>query len=276
MDTDEYLEYRSEGGARPGRHSARHGGHGGDFHALRPFWQMPDAARIDVRRSLLDPAGEILVRQMRQRSATALVVAVDVSASMGVGGRMRDVSRLARAACRTALRAGDGFGVVAFDAAIREELSLLPGAGRSACTAAVVALGEAACAGRSAAGVARLGDVLAGRRCLVLLVSDFWMPAGVLERGLAGLSGHDVAPVVLHGAGAAAWPRAGLMRVRDAESGRRRLVVLRPSLRARALAAEASRAAALDSAFVRWCRPALHVHGRLDLPAASAHLMASA
>ncbi|MFG5407037.1 hypothetical protein ABXN37_01885 [Piscinibacter sakaiensis] len=87
--------------------------------------------------------------------------------------------------------------------------------------------------GRDALGLLEAAAVL-GRRGLVFLVSDFHLPLAQVERLLDGLAVHELVPVLL-------WepdefdlgPRAGLARLRDPETGERRLVWWRPALRAR-------------------------------------------
>jgi uncharacterized protein (DUF58 family) len=272
-----YLDYRvrwRSGESRPGRHKARQAGAGGDFRAYRPFWQVPDASRIDVRRSILqaatDPGGGIMVRQMEQRSAIDLVLAVDVSRSMtGMSG----LASLARAAGRSALRAGDGFGLLAFDAAMRDSLCLPPTRTRGAVRLAAEGLERFVPIGRGAGGILDLAAHLPARRCLVILASDFLMDLDLLGRALAALWRHDVAPVVLHPPSVDAMPHWGLLRVRDAESSATRLLLMRPALRRRWRAAEVARRRALDALFATHCREALHVTGGIDIGRLSEHLM---
>ena len=272
-----YLDYRvrwRSGESRPGRHKARQAGAGGDFRAYRPFWQVPDASRIDVRRSILqaamDPGGGIMVRQMEQRSAIDLVLAVDVSRSMaGLSG----LGTLARAAGRSALRAGDGFGVLAFDTTLQDSLCLPPTRTRGAVRLAADALERFVPEGRGAGGILELATHLPARRCLVILASDFLMPLDLLARALSALWRHDVAPVVFDPPSVDRLPRWGLLRVRDAENGATRLLVMRPALRRRWRAAEVKRRVALDALFATHCREALHVTGAIDIGRLSEHLM---
>ncbi len=273
-----YLDYHVRwraGAARPGRHAARHAGSGGDFRAYRPFWQLPDAHRIDIRRSITDPFGQVMVRQTEQRSSINVVLAADVSRSMRPSAdrsSLGAVARLADAAARSALRAGDGFGVLAFDRAVRDDASLAPTASRSAAREAVVRLRRLLPMGRGAEGIAQLAARLPARRCLVLLASDFLMPIGLLEAALVSLAKHDVAPVVLDGDLTRALPRRGLLRLRDAETGRTRLMLMRPSLHRHWCEAESARRRTLDLLFRRHGRAAFHAGHALDISALSEHL----
>jgi uncharacterized protein (DUF58 family) len=273
-----YLDYAvrwPSGQTLPGRHASRGSGSGGNFRAFRAFRDVPDARRIDVRRSLLDPYEELVVRQTEQRSGISLVIAADLSGSMQASshsGNLRAVSLLAEAASRSAHKAGDSFGFIGFDETARSDFYLPCRRGRGAAAELVQRLGALHPSGKSAAGVAELAPLLPQQRSLVVLVSDFLMPLPLLEQALTALARHDVAPVVLHDSGEHDMPGAGLMRLRDAETGRTRLLLMRPALRQRWHAARAERQAALDSTFLRHCRPAFHSEGPLDIGRLSEHL----
>jgi uncharacterized protein (DUF58 family) len=269
-----YLDYAvrwPSGQTLPGRHASRASGPGGNFRAFRSFRDVPDARRIDVRRSLMDPFGELVVRQTEQRSFISLVVAADLSRSMQ-GCNLEAVSLLAEAASRSAHKAGDRFGFIGFETTPRTDFYLPCRRSRGAVAQLLPRLRAQ---GGSAAGIAALAPFLPMQRSLVVLVSDVLMKPPVLEQALGALSRHDVAPVVLHAAGERDLPAAGLMRLRDAESGRTRLMLMRPALRRRWLAARATRREMLDALFARHCRPAFHAEGPLDLACLSEHLRMS-
>ena len=275
-----YLDYHVRwraGDTRPGKHAARQSGSGGNFRNYRPFWQLPDARHIDVRRSIVDPSGDVVVRQMEQRSSISLVLAADVSRSMAPGAArssLAAVSRLAQAAAKSALRAGDAFGFVAFDRALREELTFAPTRRKSLVRALDDRLDSFEPDGRSATGILDVPAALPTRRCLLLLASDFLMPLDVLERALQALDRHDVAPIVLGGVFELSLPRAGLLRVRDVETGGTRLLLMRPALHRRWRAAAAERAQALTALFARYGRRAFYAGaGEIDIGAVSQHLV---
>jgi uncharacterized protein (DUF58 family) len=279
-DAADHLDYAVRwraGHALPGRHNSRAAGAGGQPRGYRPFWQAPDARKIDVRRSIVDPMDDLIVRQTDDRTSIRVVVAFDVSRSMrsaAVGTTLEAVMRMAAAAARSAHRAGDAFGLIGFDEAVRDDLYLPATSSRGASAAAIARLRTIRPDGRGAGGMAGLAEKLPMRRSLVLLASDFLLPADVLERALASLAKHDVAPVVFHEAREAELPRTGLMRLRDCETGKSRLLVMRPGLVRRWEAARAAWRAALDAAFLRHCRPGFHVEGDLDLARLGEHLLA--
>jgi uncharacterized protein (DUF58 family) len=275
-----YLDYAVRwraGQAVSGRHPSRLAGAGGHFRACRPFWQVPDARKIDVRRSIMDPFGETMVRQTDDRAAITVVLAADVSRSMQASPASRnlgDVADLAEAIARSAHRAGDAFGLLAFDSVLRDELCLPPGRSRGAAATAVAGLRHLAATGQDGGGILHLAAALPMRRCLVLLASDFLLPPDVLEQALRQLAKHDVAPIVFHDPREAELPQKGLLRMQDSETGARRLLLLRASLVRAWRDRKQAHAARLDALFATCCRPAFHVRGGLDTARLGEHLLA--
>jgi uncharacterized protein (DUF58 family) len=278
---DEYLDYAVRwraGQGLPGRHTSLASGAGGHFRAYRPFWQVPDARRIDVRRSALDPFEAAMVRQTDDRTSISLILAADLSRSMqsGGGAHLSAVARLAEAASRSAHRAGDAFGLAGFDRKPRSDLFLPPTRSRGASAAAIQRLRALQPEGCGAEGIAALAPLLPARRCLLLLASDFLFPLHLLERALATLARHDVAPIVFHAQHELNAPRVGLMRLRDSETGEKRLYLMRPGLARRWQRARSAWRAAIDQMFLRCCRPAFHVEGDMDMARIGEHLLMSA
>jgi uncharacterized protein (DUF58 family) len=274
----EFLDFRVRwraGGERPGKHAARQAGAGGDFRAYRPFWQLPDAQRIDVRRSITDPFGDVLVRQMEQRSSITVVLAADVSRSMAPAAdrsSLAAVSSIGQAACRSALRAGDAFMFLAFDRAVRAELSVPATRRRAAAREIAEALRNFVPDGRGAHGMLGLADYLPARRCLLLLASDFLMELDLLDRALASLAHHDIAPILLQAQDPADLPTAGLLRVSDAETGATQLLLMRPALHRRWREQAASRRADLEKLFRKHGRSPFATRLPIDIGALSRHL----
>jgi uncharacterized protein (DUF58 family) len=275
-----YLDYAVRwrpGQALPGRHTSRVSGAGGHFRAYRPFWQVPDARKIDVRRSIMDPFDQVMVRQTDDRSSISVVIAADVSRSMQAAHGNKNLAalaRLAEATARSAHRAGDAFGLIGFDSAPRPDLYLPPSRSRGATTAALAALRALHADGRSACRITKISDLLPSRPCLVILASDFLLAPKILEQALASLARHDVAPIVFHEPREQEIPRAGLMRLQDSETGERRLYLMRPALARSWQDARTRWRANLEAIFLRHCRPPFHVEGNLDLARIGEHLLA--
>jgi len=274
-----YLDYAVRwrpGHALPGRHTSRLSGAGGHFRAYRPFWQVPDARQIDVRRSIMNPFDQIMVRQTDDRTSISVVIAADVSRSMQptqASENLRTVARIAQAAARSAHRAGDAFGLIGFDTAPRADLYLPPSRSRGATAAALKSLRVLHPDGKTAAGITNLAAFLPSRRCLVILASDFLFTPELLERALKTLAPHDVAPIVFHESREREIPGSGLMRLQDSETGEKRLYLMRPALARRWQTARAHWRTNLENIFLRHCRPAFHVEGKLDLARLGEHLL---
>jgi len=93
----------------------------------------------------------------------------------------------------------------------------------------------------------------------VFLASDFHLPTLLLDQVLETLAAHFVVPLVLWDelrtdGEFRALPRVGLTQLEDAESGRRRLLFVRPSLRAAWRHRFAERRASLIQCFARHAR----------------------
>jgi uncharacterized protein (DUF58 family) len=240
-------------GAHPGAHRSAQSGGCYEFAGHVPFTARPDPRHLDLRASLTDPFGQLLVRSFRQRSAIPVFVVADLSASLGFRGTASKRDTLAAftaAAAYSAYRSGDPFGFVACDQAIRWDLLLPPRFHKGAAPELYERLSALTPAGRSAEGLHQAAAHLGRSRALVFLVSDFHFPPERVEALLSSLIRHDVVPVVL-------WDRAeyerlpafGLVYVEDPETGERRRLFMRPSLREKFRAAFAARREAL----VRLC-----------------------
>src|SRR5690606_31296083 len=125
----------------------------------------------------------------------------------------------------------------------------------------------------SAAGLAQVAEHLAGPRKLVFLISDFLFPDEQIEKILATLVLHDVIPVVLQDTAIAGLPEWGFSEFADLESGRRRFVILRPSLKRRWLDQAEKRRKHLDSIFRQYVNPPFAITDQLDIEALNTYLL---
>ncbi|HEV2543234.1 MAG TPA: MxaS protein [Methylobacterium sp.] len=265
------------GGHRVGAHRGRDAGGLGTFRDQVSFSRLPDARRIDLRASLRDPFEGVFVRRFEARSPVETYALVDLSASMRFRGRA-DRRELAQAFCatlaRSATRIGDGFGMIACDNTLRDDLTLPATRHRAAAQAAAARLGEAIGDGRGAEGLLEAARRLAGRPKLIFLVSDFRWPEALIEAVFSALALHDVTPVLLaDSAEAEDLPAWGLVELDDLEGAGRRLVFLRPSLRRRWIAREAARVERLRRICTPFARPPFRLADRFDAEALSRHLM---
>lgn len=221
---------------RQGTHRSTQSGAGGLFRDLATLLEYNDPRRIDLRQSLRDPFEALHVRRFEEKSQIGVVMILDVSGSMGFHGAARKMAiaaDLAQVFATAARRAGDTFGLYAADDTVREELSTLPTRSRAGEAEMVAALRAYVPQSRGAAGLIDAASRIGRRRNLVLVVSDFLLPEDQLEALFETLAHHDVVPIrIADSRESAKLPAWGLVELADLETGRRRLVAMRPALRA--------------------------------------------
>jgi uncharacterized protein (DUF58 family) len=259
MSAEVFVEYRVRwrpAGSAPGAVAGQLRGSGDTMRAVVPLREHPDPRRLDLRATARDPWQTLWVRDFHQNSALAVIVLLDMSASMGfVGARDRyaDASRLVVALARSAWRNGDAFGFQAAAAAPIASLALPPRVNRGAADWLARRLAAHSPAGDSARGLLAAVRQLPTRRSLVFIVSDFAWPAGAVSDLLGTLVRHEVVPVALWDPHSAdVLPTRGLAEVRDIETGQRRFVWFRRSLGARIRQAQAAHESGLRAECRRW------------------------
>ncbi len=261
------LPWRSVG-LRAGAHRGKLEGAGGFFHDFAPLLQRPDPRRIDLRVSARDPFEGLYVRRFEQKTAVSVYALVDVSASMGFRGnadKMRLAADLIAAVSASARRAGDAFGLFGCNEHIEPELHFPAMRGRGSEAEMLRRLRGYIPNGRGTQGLVSAASLIAGRRKLVLLISDFYMPRAETEAIFLVLSDHDIVPIVLSDSlEIEQLPRWGLLSLTDLEIGRRRLVVMRPSLRDAWRRRSEARRADLNAIAARYGREPFEVHDRID------------
>lgn len=266
------------GGPAAGAHPGLLEGGSGEFRRHVSLLRQPDPRRLDLRMTFRDPLGELQVRQFARNSAVSVVAIVDLSGSMGFSGRvprMEVVAELCAVLAVSACRAGDRFGLIGCDTSVRDDLFMPPTRRHGLEFEVYDRVVEARPRGASVGGLAAAADWLPTRRSLVFLVSDFLIPDARIGAILDALWRHDVVPVVLRDQGEEDdLPAWGLVELKDMETGRRRLVVMRPALRETWRQAGKSRRAALDRLFERRGRAPFHLVDRLDTDALTQHLLA--
>jgi uncharacterized protein (DUF58 family) len=266
--------------ARVGAHRSTFAGTGGMFRDLTSLLDARDPRRIDLRQSLRDPFENTYVRRFEQTSAISVSVLMDVSASMAFTGRSRKFElacELAQTIASSALRTGDTFALVAADTDVRPELQLAPSRSRSAIAQKIDDMRRFVPSRAGAGGLVEAATLTAGRRGLVFLVSDFLMPDDRLHAIFERLARHDVIPVALHdSAEIEALPDWGVMELSDLETGRRRLIVLRPSFKETWRKRIEARRSDFRAIARRFGREPFEVTDRIDWERLAAHLMSGA
>ncbi|TWB39034.1 DUF58 domain-containing protein [Nitrospirillum pindoramense] len=266
------IHYRPRGavtGLRVGAHPSRQVGGMGTFRDLVPFAAHPDARRIDVRATALDPFDTTMVRRLRQRASIDVYALVDLSASLryqGNAAKAALVGELCAALARSATRIGDRFGLIGCDAILRLDCFLPATARRGVAADVEMLLEPSRWVGAGAEGLLEAAPYLAGARKMVFLVSDFLLPLDLLRRVFESLALHDIVPVIIRDSTEGAdLPEWGLLDLADLESGARRLVFMRPALKRRWLAEDAARQTALRQLAGQYGRTPVVVTDRLDL-----------
>ena len=164
--------------------------------------------------------------------------------------------------------------MLAFDAAVRDDLCVPPRHGRGV-GPTMAALLRGCDSGPG--GIAGLRDAalqVGPRPALVFVVSDFLWPLAGLGDVIDQLARAHVVPlVVVDPAEREAPARGGFALLRDAESSRQRALWVRPALRTRWREAALARRAQLDALFAdRGLRP-FTLEGAFDAQALSTHLI---
>lgn len=216
----------------PGSHPGIQRGSGYELHGIAPLHVSGDPRRFDLRASLRDPFGRLLVRVFKQRSIVPVFVLADVSASMSFVGKTCKFDLLiefVNSLAYSAFRVGDPFAFIACDTVVRDELSLPLSRARGAGTLVAERLRRWAPSGPDATGLLAGAERLTGSRALVFVVSDFHLPIDLLRRMLERLCPHAVVPVVLVDTGEGRIPGRGITHLYDPETRARRTVLLRRS-----------------------------------------------
>jgi len=221
---------------RQGAHRSTQTGTGGLFRDLATLLEVRDPRRIDLAQSLRDSFGTIHVRRFEEKSQIGVTMLVDVSGSMGFHGAARKMAlaaELAQVFAAAVRRVGDTFALYAADQEIRDELSVSPTRSRAGEAEMVAGLSAYVPTRKGASGLVAAAQRIGRKRSLVIIVSDFLLPEDQLEALFAATIGHDVVPIRLSDSREAArLPAWGLIELADLETGQRRLVAMRPSLRA--------------------------------------------
>ncbi|MCZ7596252.1 MAG: hypothetical protein M5U16_16215 [Hyphomicrobium sp.] len=116
--------------------------------------------------------------------------------------------------------------------------------------------------------------MISGRRKLVFLISDFYIAREETEQLFGALAHHDIVPIVLSDSlEIEKLPRWGIFSLTDLEVGRRRLVVMRPSLREAWQRRSGRRRAELNAIAARFGRQPFEIRDRIDWDRLGAHLV---
>ena len=273
-DTLRFGLARRLSGAHPGAHRGRWAGSEGVFADLAPLARQPDPRRLDARRSITDPFGEIQVRRFATPTFATLWIVADLSASLAPTGATdrHALAALLAGALAGAARLGGDAAALALARGEAAETRFPPGRDRDRAAGFRAAVAGLRPEGRGVEGLAALAGAIPTGRTLVFLLSDFELAPEDLARLLAAYEGHALIPLWLRDSGLEAPPEGigrlpRLVRLRDPESGAARSAVL-TGRRARAWArARSDGRAALRATFHRFGRDPVEILDRIGIEA---------
>jgi uncharacterized protein (DUF58 family) len=275
-DLPYHIPWRSRE-VHAGAHRGKLVGAGGLFRDFASLLDHPDPRRIDLRATARDPFELLHVRRFEQKSAIAVYALIDVSASMAFRGQTRKIALaadLVSALAASARRVGDAFGLIGCDAEVRAELYFPATRSRSGESGMVASLAAFRPSRPSATGLAEAASLIAGRRKLVFVISDFLMPDESIAALFQALASHDIVSILIADSSELErLPRWGLLRLCDLETGRRRLVAMRPALRAEWQASDEAHRARFRAICNRYGRKPFEIRDRIDWTRLATHLM---
>ncbi len=229
-----YRIHWSSRNVRPGHHPSIQSGGGFEFCGYKSLHANADARHIDIRASLNDPFEQFVVRRFRQYSSVPIFVIADLSASMGFGSLRNKIELLAdfsTSAAYSAYRTGDPFGFIGCNRKILWNLFLALGQYRGSAIEHLKKVRQFTPIENGMLGMLDAVQYLGKKRALVFLVSDFHFPFPVINSLMDAYSPHDIVPVVVwDSAEFEDLPSRGFVRVKDAETGSERTLLMRPEL----------------------------------------------
>lgn len=265
---------------RQGIHRSSQWGAGGLFRDLVSLSEYPDPRRIDLRQSVRDPFETLHVRRFEEMSQIGVAMLLDVSGSMGFKGHTRKMAlaaELAQVFATAVRRAGDTFALYAADDAVRNELGSPPTRSRVGEEEMVAALRAFVPGARGATALVEAARKVGHKRNMVVLVSDFLLPEAELEALFEALAPHDVVPIrLVDSRESMSLPSWGLVELSDLETGRRRFVAIRPSLKAEWQRRIEARRSFFNSLAARYGRAPFEITDRIRWDRLGAHLATGA
>ncbi len=255
-------------GHTPGSHVGTSLGSGDRFAGFTNLFDYPDPRRLDIRASLrsniADAGNRWLVRRYQQRSSVTLWLLADLSKSMALPSDTRDeLANLAQLIAHSAISIGDRFAIAGFDSQLRQDVAIMPTTQRSMPVLVAEMIRNAKVAqAPGAEGLIHTANLVTSSHAMVFLASDFCIDIRLVEKALHQLSHYTVIPIVRQHHDADYFPsHAGWTEIRDAETGQRRSVWMRPSMKRRWQQSMADHFEQLDACFTHYRVKPLFVDG---------------
>jgi uncharacterized protein (DUF58 family) len=239
------LEFRTRrlvDSALVGAYRAAFRGRGAHFDGVRPYEPGDDIRSMDWKVSAR--TGDPHIKQFVEERELAVLLVIDDSGSMRFGNpaTKRDrAAEFAAAAALVAMRGGDLVGaIVAHDGGI----ALVPprrGRNHALRVIRAVLTQDADLRGTDLPGALQMAVQGLKQRGIVFVLSDFLDAPETYARALALVARrHDTVAVVSGDALEREWPDAGLIALRDAESGARAIIDAGDTRWRKAFAAQAA------------------------------------
>ncbi len=248
-----------------GEHLGLQRGPGDEFSKHVSLVDYPDARRVDLRQTLRDPYEQVQVRVFKQEASSPLYAVCDLSSSMQFVGQVskrETVQSVAASIACSAHENSDLFGMVCYDQQVIPALTQAPSHHAHQSFATIAQLAAFHNHHQASEGIIEASGWLGQQKGLVFWISDFHMPRSLIERGLNGMSNHQVIPIVL-------WdpheyqrlPRFGFGNLQDPETGQQKTIFFRQAIRAQFAEQFAQRKQALDQLFASFEIRPLYVTG---------------
>jgi len=227
-------------GSQPGVHQGKSLGTGDSFAGFSDLFDYPDPRRLDLRASIRDNLAtgrdNYLVKRYQQRSPITLWMMADLSRSMSLSSdNQEQLAALTQLVAHSAIGFGDTFGLAGFDSGLRHDVHMMPTRQRSMPTIAADMVRSAAPTDSAGIdGVVHAANMITSKHAIVFLASDFCCDLDVIDKALRQLSRFTVVPVVWQHNEVDHLPsHAGWTEMRDSETGQRRSLWMRPSMKKR-------------------------------------------
>ncbi len=244
LDEFQYRYPSNVFGHVPGAHNGTSLGTGDRFAGFADLFDYPDPRRLDIRASMRGNMGEAsvnagqrwLVRRYQQRSSVTLWLLSDLSQSVTMASPNNErLARLAHLIAHSAMGIGDKFAMAGFDSQWRQDVSVMPTRQKSMSMIAADMIRQAGPAKTPGVdGILHAANMITNSHALVFIASDFFCDLELLDKTLRKLAHYTVVPIVWKHQDVDIFPsHAGWTEVQDAETGQRRSVWMRPSMKKR-------------------------------------------
>ena len=251
-----------------GEHRGMQRGLGFEFRNNVSLMDFPDARRINLHQTILDPYEQVQVKLFDQNNTIPVYAVCDLSSSMqfkGVSRKLDQLIEVSHSIAYSAYEAGDAFSLISYNESVIEDLSLSLSHHLQQAYSVIEKLNRYSTMQLNANGIFDVPQYLGNASGLVFWISDFHMTMVLIEQTLSAVSHHQIVPVVI-------WddqeykklPKFGFGNMIDPESGDSRTVFFRPSIRKKFEQAFSERKTCLDSTFSNFNTRAIYLKAHYD------------